>query len=166
MPGGPKSRRPGRLQTNDRRLASLDEPAHRPRARRARHWVCGRASAPAATPPGWSITATAESSIERSATPSGSLKQKPSRQRNPRAVRKTNGMAEALNSLFKAECISNPSYDPGAAGRTLPTSRSPSPRTSTGQPPTPPRGEGFCLNAANSSDSSEVSRRSTAGARR
>ena len=43
-----------------------------------------------------------------------------------------NAMAEALNSLFKAECIRTRPCDPTAAGRTSRRWRSPSPSTSTG----------------------------------
>lgn len=43
-----------------------------------------------------------------------------------------NAMAEAFNSLFKGECIRNPTMRPKAAGHQSATSKSPSPNTSTG----------------------------------
>ncbi|WP_428985802.1 IS3 family transposase [Sinomonas terricola] len=50
-----------------------------------------------------------------------------------------NAMAEAFNSLFKAECVRNPAMRPKAAGSPSSTSNWRSPSTSTGQPPAPPR---------------------------
>jgi putative transposase len=43
-----------------------------------------------------------------------------------------NAMAEAFNSLFKAECIRNPVMRPKGGWKPSPMSRSPSPSTSTG----------------------------------
>ncbi len=68
---------------------------------------CGPASTTARTPARWSIRATAACNISRFATPSGLPRPASSPQSAARAIPTTTPLAEAFNSLFKAELVRN-----------------------------------------------------------
>ena len=132
--------RPRRLQPDDRRLAGVHLVCAPTSPWTPSTWACGPGSGPARTSPAWSITATAESNIERFATPSGSPKPRPSRRSGAKGDSYDNAMAEALNSLFKAECIRNPVMRPKGGWKSVTRRRDRRRRVRRlVQPPTPTR---------------------------
>ena len=78
----------------------------------ALEYGCGRGSGPAATSPAWSITPTVKSNTELIRYTERLAEAEAVASVGSKGDNYDNAMAEAFNSLFKAECIRNPAMRP------------------------------------------------------